>query len=104
MAYNANNEICEELVNIKKGNRGDCIIASKITNKNTNNVSIDIRQYYTDDEGELKPTSKGVRFNSELLSDLLGGLAIALETNEMLDLSDKLEDIVGAEDDLDTPE
>lgn len=90
MAYNASNEERTELFNIAKGNRGDAVVGSKIVNKNTNNVSIDIRQYYTDDNGELKPTSKGVRFNAENLLDVIKALVPALEANEIEDLNDIL--------------
>lgn len=90
MAYSADNETKEELVKIQKNNRGDFIVASKITNKNTGAVSIDIRQNYTDDEGELRLTRKGVRLNAELLPDLVKGLVRALEENEVMDLGDEL--------------
>ena len=90
MAYNADNETKEVLAEIQKNNRGDFIVASKITNKNTGAVSIDIRQNYTNDEGELSLTRKGVRFNAELLPDLVKGLVKALEENEVMDLGDEL--------------
>ena len=90
MAYNADNETKEVLAEIQKNNRGDFIVASKITNKNTGAVSIDIRQNYTNDEGELRVTQKGVRLNAELLPDLVKGLVKALEENEVMDLCDEL--------------
>lgn len=90
MAYNADNETKEVLAEIQKNNRGDFIVASKITNKNTGAVSIDIRQNYTNDEGELRVTQKGVRLNAELLPDLVKGLVKALEENEVMDLGDEL--------------
>ena len=102
MAYNADNEIREELVTVNKNNRGDAIVATKITSKASGNVSIDIRQYYTDDNDELKPTSKGVRFSVENLLEVMEGLAVALEANEMMDLADKLE-VLSDVDDSDTP-
>ena len=90
MAYNADNETKEVLAEIQKNNRGDFIVASKITNKNTGAVSIDIRQNYTNDEGELRVTQKGVRLNAELLPDLVRSLVKALEENEVMDLGDEL--------------
>lgn len=90
MAYSADNETKEVLAEIQKNNRGDFIVASKITNKNTGAVSIDIRQNYTDDAGELRLTRKGVRLNAELLPDLVRGLVRALEENEVMDLGDEL--------------
>lgn len=94
MAYNADNETKEVLAEIQKNNRGDFIVASKITNKNTGAVSIDIRQNYTNDEGELRVTQKGVRLNAELLPDLVKGLVKALEENEVMDLGDELADLL----------
>lgn len=93
MAYNADNEVREELAKIQKNQRGEFIIASRIQNKNTGNVNVDIRQFYTGDEDDLKPTSKGVRFNIEMLPDMVEGLASALEENEILDLIDKLNEV-----------
>lgn len=101
MAYNASNEERVELFNIAKGNKGDAVVGTKITNKNTGNISIDIRQFYTDDEGELKPTSKGVRFSAENLLEVMQGLITALEADEVEDLVDMLpsidEDVEGDE-------
>ena len=51
MAYNADNEIREELAQIQKNNRGEYVIATKITNKISGSVSVDIRQYYTNEAG-----------------------------------------------------
>ena len=31
---------------------------------------LDLRRWYTDDAGELKPTPKGIRFDSELAPEL----------------------------------
>ena len=104
MAYNADNEIREELAQIQKNNRGEYVIATKITNKTSGAVSVDIRQYYTNEADELKPTSKGIRINTELLPDLLNGLVRALEANEMMDLSDMLSDLVDGTDNSDMPE
>lgn len=99
MAYNADNEVKDVLAEIQKNNRGDFVIASKITNKNTGAVSVDIRQYYTNDADEVKPTSKGIRINTELLPELLAGLVKALEADEMIDLSETLVSIVDGDGD-----
>lgn len=104
MAYNADNEIREELAQIQKNSRGEYVIATKITNKTSGVVSVDIRQYYTDEADEVKPTSKGIRINAELLNELLNGLAGALEANEMMDLADKLNELAEGLDDSDVPE
>ena len=77
-------------------------------NKNSGTVSIDIRQFYTNDNDEVMPTSKGVRLNAESLLELLSGLARALEANEVMDLcdtlQDSLQDLEEGLDDSDMPE
>lgn len=90
MAYKAENEERIELANVAKNSRGDFVIASKITNKATGSVSIDIRQFYTNDKDEVCPSSKGVRFNAEVLLDLLTGLVEGLEVDEMDTLAERL--------------
>lgn len=103
MDYRTNNEVREELAQIQKNNKGEFVIATKITNKTSGSVSVDIRQYYTNEADEVLPTKKGVRINAELLPELLNGLARALELNEMMDLSDMLSDLAEGVDDSDTP-
>lgn len=103
MAYNADNEVREELVKIQKNNRGDHVIATKITNKTSGSVSVDIRQYYTNADGELIPTPKGVRINAELISELINGLVSVLEPDEMMDLNDSLSDLIDGTDNSDVP-
>ena len=90
MAYNASNEERKELCTIVKNNRGEFIKGAIITNKNSGTVSIDIRQFYTNDSEEVAPTSKGIRFNAENLYDLITGLCEGLEDNEKQDLAEEL--------------
>ena len=42
-------------------------------------VSIGIRVFYTDEEGELRPTSKGINLTSEQLRAMLDHLSILSE-------------------------
>lgn len=88
MAYNSNNEERVELADIKKNDRGEFVKVAKITNKNTGNSSVDIRNYYTTKEGEIAPTYKGVRFNTEMTPDIIRGIADSLEYDELEDLRD----------------
>lgn len=90
MAYNADNEERQELFAIKKNNRGDYVVASAIKNKTTGSVSIDIRQYYTNNDEQVMPTSKGTRFNSENLVEAINGLAKALDVVELDTVIDEL--------------
>lgn len=99
MAYNASNEERTQLLDIKKNERGEHIIVTKIRNKANGNESIDIRQFYTNDESQVLPTQKGIRLNTENLVDLIFALTDALEANELFDLQDRLEEKLADEDD-----
>ena len=35
---------------------------------------VNIRVYYTDDDGELKPTKKGISFSTELFDEFIEGI------------------------------
>ena len=84
MAYSVDKET--ELAMLDKNNRGDKIVIKKI--ENNGNTSIDIRQYYTNDNDEIKPTTKGVRFNAEMLADVVKALVPALEFDELNELEE----------------
>ena len=98
MAYNAANEERTELISIQKNNRGEYIKCAKIVNKNTGTESIDIRLFYTNDDGNLTATKQGVRFNSEHLLDFCKSIVYALEVNEQEELIDALNDLVNEDD------
>lgn len=98
MAYS--NEQSVELTKIPKNNRGDHIVVSKITNSTSGNVSVDIRQYYTDDNDDLLPTKKGVRFNTENLLEVMKALTGALEADEKEELVAFLNEVISDEDDM----
>ena len=93
MAYNADNEIREDLGLFDKNSRGDKVAVTKITNKKTGNVAYDIRNMYTNDDDEIKPTTKGVRLNSELIVDVVGALLKGLSEDERQDLLQILDDV-----------
>lgn len=96
------NEINEQVAQIDKNNRGDYMVVSKITNKNTGSVSADIRQFYTDDNGSVAPTRKGTRVNSEILPEVIKALLQLVEPDELEDIGEFIENM-GA-DELEDPE
>ena len=102
MAYNASNEERTELAVIQKNNRGDNIIVAKIKNKNTGTESIDIRNYYTDDNGELKPSSKGIRLNMELAAEVVKAVLKSMHIVEVEDIFDEFREEVSASDNEDS--
>ena len=65
----------EELSRFEKGR--DTVIIRKVHNEKSD--SIDIREYYTSESGELLPTKKGIRFNCEVTLDVIDALVSSLE-------------------------
>lgn len=98
MAYSADNELQEELGVIEINSHGEYIIVKKITNKTSGSVSIDIRRHYTDDEDVIKPTTKGLRIKDEAVPDVILAAAKSIETTDLVDLIEKLSNIVKERD------
>ncbi len=61
----------EEVVGSIPKNNGDEIRVTALTTK-SGEPYIDIRNYYTDDEGEKQPTKKGIRFHAEMTEEVMG--------------------------------
>lgn len=99
MAYE--NNVTEIIKDIEKGNRGDVIRVSKVTNKTNGTISCDVRMYYKD-EGELKPTKKGVRVNAESAYELVEALVNFLEVDELENLATVVADKLCDEENPDT--
>lgn len=81
MAYNAQNETREELAVIEKNSRGDCVAVSKITKDDK--VSYDIRNMYTDDNDELRYTSKGVRMSDDMTKEVVLAILKSLSQEDL---------------------
>ena len=90
--YDDSKEERKELLNVRKNNRGDFLIISEIKVKDSDDVKVDIRNYYTDDNDEVKPTSKGVRFSSEILKDIMLALLEELDVTELEDIKSAIDD------------
>lgn len=91
MAYDRSKETQNVMALVDKNDKGDKIQVSKIEVKGKEGVFADIRLMYTPDESdELRPTSKGVRFNTEILYDVVAGLADMLTDEEKAKLADAL--------------
>lgn len=73
---------------LDKNSRGDYIQVSSVEGKMW---SIDIRQMYTTADGEIKPTTKGVRVNEELVVDLLVECVNALPSDLYEELMERLD-------------
>lgn len=99
MAYNADNEVKEELAVVRKNSRGDHIVVQKVTSKTSGSVSVDVRNYYTNDDDQLLPTSKGIRINSEVLPEVLQGVLQVLDVTELEDIKAYIDRLLDDEDD-----
>ena len=86
MAYSYVEDSREELGTVEKGS--NTVLINKI--KSGERESVDIREYYTDEAGELKPSKKGIRLNTEVAADLILSVAKALEVDELSDVIEKL--------------
>ena len=86
MAYAYVEDSREELGTIEKGSNK--VLINKI--KSGERESVDIREYYTDEAGELKPSKKGIRLNTEVAADLILSVAKTLEADELSDVIEKL--------------
>jgi len=66
---------------IDKNGRGDFIRAARVTSDKGEEY-LDLRIFYTNDEGEKCPTQKGVRFNTEIAVDVVAALLDAMTPDE----------------------
>lgn len=101
MAYNANNETKVNVVDIKKNNRGDYLKMDVVTKNSNGDKAVDIRNYYTTEDGEIRPTQRGVRIKSEEAYDITLHMLDILEANELMDLVDEINQrlgVAGSED------
>lgn len=73
----------EIIGSIDKNNRGDSIIISKVTDS-SGNVSVDIRLHYTNDNDEICPTQKGVRFKAEQTYEIMQALVKCMSDEEQV--------------------
>lgn len=95
MAYSTSDVVVGDL---KKNEQGEVIRVSRVEYK-SGNSAIDIRNYYTTEKGELSPTKKGVRVNSEGIPELMKLIYTAMSTEERMDFLDSInatvDDITG---------
>lgn len=82
MAYNADKEVVTLIGTVDKDEKGNKIDVKKLTSKTSSRVQVDIRTMYTNDDGEVRPTQKGCRFNIEQLAEITGLLASMLSDEE----------------------
>ena len=71
MPYNASDEVENITGTFEKNKRGDKIRVRGITKKDNPEIALDVREMYTNSDGELRYNSKGIRVKSELASDVI---------------------------------
>lgn len=82
MAYNSTDEKSEELCRIVTSSKK--IVARKI--EKSRGISVDIREYFDNDDGEELPTKKGVRFSSENVAELVKAMLPMMEKSDIMDI------------------
>lgn len=99
MAYNTN-EKRVTVGEIKKNNMGEYIKVDSIEGKNGN--SVDVRTYFTSEEGQILPTKKGVRVNSEQSVDLVKFIVMAMDEAARMDVLSAVQELVDGETESDS--
>lgn len=94
MAYNTN-EKRVTVGEIKKNNMGEYIKVDSIEGKNGN--SVDVRTYFTSEDGQILPTKKGVRVNSEQSVDLVKFIVMAMDEAARMDVLSAVQELVDEE-------
>lgn len=90
MAYNSSMERTE-VGKVQKNQKGDYLVVSSYAEKDGGHT-IDMRLFYTEKETEeLKPTQKGVRFNSEQSMEVMMLLVKALDETTRADFLSQLQ-------------
>lgn len=92
MAYDSSKETQVDVILIKKNNRGDYIRVSRIEPEDKKKLpSIDIRNMYTTDDDEVRPTQKGVRINSEIVPEVFLAMLRAMRYEEVASIREETE-------------
>ena len=83
MAYDVTKEKQVVIAQIKKNDRGEMIQVSRLIPlvDKTRQESMDFRLMFTKENGELSPTSKGVRFNMNQYKEFLACI-VKMATDE----------------------
>jgi hypothetical protein len=86
LAYNFKDEIQEIIGIFDKNSRGDKIRVTRIIKEKSNTIYVDVRNMYTDQDGEIRPTQKGIRLNSEIAVDVICAMLEALGDEAIQDV------------------
>lgn len=90
MAYSTNDRLVGD---IQKNSDGEVIRVARVSYK-SGNEALDIRNYYTNEKGELAPTKKGIRVNSESIPELMKLMVEGMSTEERMDFFDSISEYI----------
>ena len=90
MSYNARDEVQTVITTVDRNNRGEKIRVTKIEKESNNTTFLDIRTMYTTEDGEIRPTTRGVRMNMEIAHEIVAAMVEALGDEGKEDLRHKL--------------
>lgn len=93
MAYNYRDEKQVEVALIKKNERGDYYKITRIIPGSNKLESIDMRMMYTDDSDEIRPTKKGIRVNTEDITEFMVAVFKALSIEERQEVLEGIENL-----------
>ena len=93
MAYNAEKEVRNTLLDINKNKRGDVIRLSSISVEESDDKSYDIRNMYVREDGELGFTQKGIRLKSSDMVDIVIEVLKDLSTEDYNRVIKAIQDI-----------
>lgn len=83
MAYKANkNNVETVLIQFPRNEKGYYVRTTKITNSVSGDVSYDIRNLYTDENGDVQFTSKGVRLKEDEFANILKAILIDMDAEK----------------------
>ena len=90
MAYDASKESRTVLTMVDKNNHGEKIQVCRVAVTGKDTDFGDVRLMYTTEDGELRPTNKGVRFPVRMAAPLVNGLVGLLTDEEKAALKESL--------------
>ena len=92
MAYSVK-ETVNNLVEFESA-RGDKVIVSQHIKDETNEVTYDIRKWYTPEDGKLTPTKQGVRLNVENTVEAISAIMATLSNEDRQKVNEAVNKIV----------
>lgn len=78
-----------------KNMRGDKIRVTRVEREDRGRVYVDVRELYTDEDGELRYTTRGVRMESEIATEVIIAMIRALGEDTVQDILMEMQEEIG---------